>query len=83
VDIRLIAATNASLDTLVETGTFRQDLLFRLKVLHIQVPPLRSRKQDIPDIALSFLERLNETNKTKKRFGQGNSGRSGDRELRW
>ena len=71
VDIRLIAATNASLDTLVETGTFRQDLLFRLKVLHIQVPPLRSRKQDIPDIALSFLERLNETNKTKKRFGRG------------
>ena len=71
VDIRLIAATNANLDTLVETGTFRQDLLFRLKVLHIQVPPLRSRKQDIPDIALSFLERLNETNKTKKRFGRG------------
>ena len=68
VDIRLIAATNSNLESLVEKGQFRQDLFYRLNVLHITLPPLRKRKEDIPDIARSFLKRLNTTNKTRKRF---------------
>jgi DNA-binding NtrC family response regulator len=68
VDVRLIAATNSNLESLVERGLFRQDLLFRLKVLHVRVPPLRERREDIPELAGSFLASLNERNKTKKRF---------------
>ena len=68
VDVRLIAATNSNLELLVENGQFRQDLFYRLNVLHITIPPLRKRKEDIPDIAQSLLERLNEANKTRKRF---------------
>jgi transcriptional regulator with GAF, ATPase, and Fis domain len=71
VNIRLVSATNANLNSLVESGSFRQDLLFRLKVLHIQIPPLRNRRQDIPEIALAFLDQLNQANQTKKRFGRG------------
>ncbi len=71
VDIHLLAATNANLERLVEQGRFRQDLLFRLKVLHIQIPPLRERREDIPEIARAFLRQLNEANGTKKRFGRG------------
>ena len=71
VDIRLVAATNANLEQLIEQGRFRQDLLFRLKVLHIQIPPLHERREDIPEIARVFLQQLNETNGTNKRFGRG------------
>jgi transcriptional regulator with PAS, ATPase and Fis domain len=70
VDIRLLAATNANLEERVQKGTFRQDLLYRLKVLHVVVPPLRHRRKDIPDIARSVLDRLNATHKTRKRFGR-------------
>ena len=68
VDVRLIAATNSNLEALVEEGQFRQDLFYRLNVLHITVPPLRKRKEDIPAIAQAFLERLNKANKSRKRF---------------
>jgi DNA-binding NtrC family response regulator len=66
VDVRLIAATNTSLETLVQQRQFRQDLLFRLKVLHIKVPPLRSRRDDIPALVDSFITRLNSSHKAKK-----------------
>jgi tetratricopeptide (TPR) repeat protein len=66
IDVRVIAATNCNLARLVEDGRFRQDLLFRLKVLHIQLPPLRERKQDIPLLVNAFLSRLNTLNKTSK-----------------
>jgi DNA-binding NtrC family response regulator/serine/threonine protein kinase/tetratricopeptide (TPR) repeat protein len=69
VDVRLIAATNRSLEALVKKGEFRQDLLFRLKVLHIQLPPLRTRREDIPLLATTFLKRLNTLNQTRKSFG--------------
>ena len=69
VDVRLIAATNCNLERLVREGRFRQDLLYRLKVLHILIPPLRSRKDDIPVLATTFLERLNTTNQSRKYFG--------------
>ena len=80
VDVRLIAATNSNLESLVENGQFRQDLFYRLNVLHITIPPLRKRKEDIPDIAQSLLERLNEASKTRKRFSTAALGYSADRE---
>ena len=48
VDVRIISATNRDLNQLVAAGTFRSDLLYRIKVLHIHVPPLRERKEDLP-----------------------------------
>jgi DNA-binding NtrC family response regulator/tetratricopeptide (TPR) repeat protein len=68
IDVRLIAATNCNLERLVRDGKFRQDLLYRLKVLHILIPPLRDRKEDIPVLATTFLERLNSSNQLKKYF---------------
>ena len=71
VDVRLIAATNKSLISLVQESAFRQDLLYRLNVLQLTVPPLRSRREDIPVLAVHFLERLNSVQKTDKVFGPG------------
>jgi len=71
IDVRLIVASNQNLQTLADTGLFRKDLLYRLKVLHIKVPPLRSRRDDIPMLAHAFLQKLNISNKTKKYFAPG------------
>ena len=57
VDVRLLAATNKPLPGLVERGEFRADLYYRLKVIEIDIPPLRSRKNDIPYLANWFLAR--------------------------
>jgi DNA-binding NtrC family response regulator len=62
VDVRLITATNANLEALVERGTFRRDLYWRLKVVTINVPPLRERQSDIPDLVEAFLEELSRSN---------------------
>ena len=70
-DVRLIAASNRSLRELVEEGRFRQDLLYRINVLQIALPPLRNRREDIPLLAEHFLQRLNSKNHTKKRLAQG------------
>lgn len=56
VNVRIIAATNKSLARLVREGTFREDLYFRLNVVHIQMPPLRDRKDDIALLAAAFLK---------------------------
>ncbi|GIW82255.1 MAG: hypothetical protein KatS3mg105_4062 [Gemmatales bacterium] len=56
VDVRIIAATHQNLEALIEEGRFRRDLYYRLKVIDIVVPPLRERREDIPELALYFLE---------------------------
>lgn len=57
IDIRLICATNRNLPQLVQTGEFREDLLYRVNTIHIEVPPLRERKSDIPQLATFFLQK--------------------------
>ncbi len=58
VDVRIIAATNKDLKREIEEGRFREDLYFRLNVIQIHVPPLRQRKEDIPELVDHFLELL-------------------------
>jgi DNA-binding NtrC family response regulator len=57
-DARVIAATNADLTGMIERGGFRKDLYYRLNVFNIEIPPLRERAEDIPQIAELFLEKL-------------------------
>jgi transcriptional regulator with GAF, ATPase, and Fis domain len=57
IDIRLIAATNRDLDAMTRSGTFRQDLFYRLNVVSIEMPPLRSRRPDIRLLALYFVRK--------------------------
>jgi DNA-binding NtrC family response regulator len=59
VDVRIIAATHRDLEELVKTGSFRLDLFYRLNVFVIKLPPLRSRKEDIPELASYFIEKYN------------------------
>lgn len=60
VDVQIIAATNKNLEKMVEEGTFREDLYYRLNVIPVVIPPLRDRPEDIPLISLHFLQTFNE-----------------------
>jgi transcriptional regulator with PAS, ATPase and Fis domain len=58
VDVRVLAATNRVLPTLVEKELFREDLYYRLKVIEVSIPPLRERREDIPLLTNYFITRL-------------------------
>ena len=58
-DVRIIAATNRNLETMVQEGTFRKDLYYRLNIVKIVVPPLRERRDDIPLLADYYINKLN------------------------
>jgi transcriptional regulator with PAS, ATPase and Fis domain len=62
VDVRILAATNVDLRQAVREGKFREDLYYRLNVITIDLPPLRTRREDIPLLAASFLKRYAEEN---------------------
>jgi DNA-binding NtrC family response regulator len=59
VDVRIIAATNKDLERLMQDNKFREDLFYRLKVVTIELPPLRERREDIPDLVQFFLQKYN------------------------
>lgn len=58
IDVRIIAATNKNLEEMVRKGQFREDLFFRLNIIRIEIPPLRQRKMDIPDLLAHHMERI-------------------------
>lgn len=69
---RIIAATNKKLEKLIDEGKFREDLYYRLKVFTVQLPPLRERREDIKDLTIHFLTKLNKRfNKNVTKIGDG------------
>jgi DNA-binding NtrC family response regulator len=70
INVRIIAATNRDLDAAIRNGEFRQDLYFRLNVVQIKLPPLRDRKNDIPLLVTSFLEKLSSPDATPRSMSE-------------
>jgi two-component system response regulator AtoC len=70
VDVRIIGATNKNLQKEVENGTFREDLFYRLNVIPLLIPPLRERREDIPDLVEFFLKRFNARLSKNARFSK-------------
>lgn len=67
VDVRVLAATHRDLEAMCEAGAFREDLLFRLNAMTVQIPPLRARREDIPRLAERFLRRAGEVHERRMR----------------
>src|SRR2546422_7994189 len=70
INVRIIAATHRDLDAAIRSGSFRQDLYFRLNVVQIKLPPLRDRKSDIPILVNSFLEKFSDANRTVRTISE-------------
>lgn len=70
IDVRIIAATNRSLEEMMREGTFREDLYYRLMVFPIEIPPLRKRKDDIAPLAEFFLRQFNKKYNFRKKFSE-------------
>ncbi|KGT72816.1 RNA polymerase subunit sigma-54, partial [Bradyrhizobium japonicum] len=66
IDVRFITATNQDLEKMVESGTFRSDLYYRLHVVPVKIPPLRERQEDLIEMIFLFLERINKKYGFKK-----------------
>jgi two-component system response regulator FlrC len=62
IDVRIVTTTNKNLKTLVENGSFREDLYYRLNVINIELPPLRERKEDLPDLVGFFVQKYSDIN---------------------
>ena len=77
MNVRVIAATNRSLRNLIAQGQFREDLFYRLNVIHLIVPPLRQRREDIPELVENFLHRLTRPNGNGHAHGNGNGSNGG------
>jgi len=75
VDVRLVAATNADLETMVREGTFREDLFYRLNVVPIRLPPLRERPTDLPVLIRHFIDKF------RRRLGRDVRGITPEAEL--
>ena len=60
VDVQILAASNRDIPTMIYEGTFREDLYYRLKVVDLNIPPLRTRKEDLPDLVGLFIRRNNQ-----------------------
>jgi len=68
VDVRVVAATNRDIPKAIQSGSFREDLYYRLAAGELFLPPLRKRRSDIPKIALALLDRINSTLRSPKRL---------------
>lgn len=75
VDVRIIAATNQTLEAAVREGKLREDLMYRLNVFPVAMPPLRDRSSDVVKLAEHFLEELNRNQGTSKRFSDSSRDR--------
>lgn len=68
VNVRIVCATHRNLETLIANGSFREDLFYRIKVVQVEIPPLRSRVDDIEPLVAHFTDRYNKKYGTKKFF---------------
>jgi transcriptional regulator with PAS, ATPase and Fis domain len=78
VNVRVIAATNRNLAEMVAQGQFREDLFYRINVIHLAVPPLRARREDIPVLIEHFLARFTAGRPSENGNGNGNGSANGN-----